>query len=589
MPNHTKIVCTIGPAIDSSKAIEELIGSGMNAARLNFSHGSYLEHQERIDRLKSSRAKLCVPLAIIIDTKGPEVRLGKISSEINIKPGDTFELTEQAAYDLSPVQKLPITPTHILEQITEQTDVLIDDGYLLGKIRRQGSTFEIYFKTAGVLKACKSINFPSLRLDLPAITEKDKEDLIFAIKNEVDWIAASFIRNASQVLEIKRFLETNGGSSIRVAAKIENQEGVDHFDEILAVSDGIMVARGDLGVQVPLSQVPRLQKMIIRKTVLAGKPVITATQMLESMISNPRPTRAEVSDVANAVYDSSSALMLSGETAVGKYPIETVKTMCHIVKEAEGDFDYLKFFKSSSDSTFDEVTSNIAMATVKTAFSSKAKAIFCFTHGGRTAQLISRHRPEMKILAITNDLRVYHQLALNWGIEPILMDRIHSITEAFSRVSELALSKGWVKEGDLVLMTAGSPLGVEGSTNLMLLDYVGDVILRGFKGLGLPVSGKLKFIDSCSSAQTINRNHILFLKNFHSSFEETIAKSAAVVYETKHEGAGPLEELCRCCLRLGVSLLVCREGASEGLQEDLALRIDPVRALGFRAHSCLRS
>src|SRR3990167_1057955 len=383
----------------------------------------------------------------------------------------------------------------MVELIEAGMKILFDDGYIIGQVVEVGEKEAIIeIQNSGVLKSDKGINIPGANLPLPAMTENDFKDLIFGCKHDVDFVAASFIRSSHHVLSIKEFLAQQGKPGLPVIAKIESTQGVENFDSIVQVADGIMVARGDLGVEVDLAIVPRLQKMMIRKCYQACKPVITATQMLESMIANPRPTRAEVSDVANAIYDSTSAIMLSAETAVGKYPVETVARMKGIAKEAEGDFPYMAFFEQHSQRDYHDVSSAVSMAAVKTAYSANAKAIFAFTTSGRTARLVSRLRPQMPILAVTPQKKVYHQLALNWGIIPVLVEGCKNAKEAFSAASAYALNEGLIAFGDLVVVTAGAPFGKKGTTNMMMVESVGEVLVRGHKGFGPKVSGKVVFV-----------------------------------------------------------------------------------------------
>lgn len=585
MSPRTKIVCTMGPAVDHPDQLRRLIESGMSAARLNFSHGSHEEHLERVQKLKQLRMEMNVPLAIIVDTKGPEVRLGTMPADRAVQAGERLQLVDQRYYEQHLGDCLPLNPFEVTKSLVSGAAVLIDDGYLMAKVENEGAAgVFLRFENTGVIRSRKSVNVPGIKLNLPALTPKDEADLLFAIENELDWIAASFIRSAAHVLEIKQFLASHGGHKILVAAKIENQEGVDHFDEIVQVSDGIMVARGDLGVEVPLAQVPRLQKMMIRKACLAGKPVITATQMLESMIQNPRPTRAEVSDVANAIYDSSSGVMLSGETAVGKYPVQTVQTMRSIIEEAEGDFDYRRFFSATSEMEFAEITSSIAMAAVKTAISSKAKAIFCFTHSGHTAHLISRHRPQMRILAMTSDRQVYNQLAIIWGVDPVLVDYSSTLAEAFSKVASYALGRGWVEEGDLILTTAGSPFGVPGSTNVMMLEYVGDVLVRAQRGFGPKVKGVLARMYAPQPG-ICNKNNIALLNHFDASYEPYLAHAGGVVFEGRTDDLKSAQELWSCCVRLNIPLIICAKSDGSSLVDGAYVKLDPARALILRMKS----
>ncbi len=492
----TKIICTIGPAVNTYDKMIELIKSGMNVARINFSHGSYEEHEIVIENLKRARQDLGVPLAIMLDTKGPEVRLGKMSGGVaQLVKGQQWILKKE---DFEGDGKhVTIRPGYVLEKLEVGATILFDDGYISShviEINDEGVVVQI--DNSGDIKSGKGVNFPYTNLHLPSMTEKDIADIAFGSKHDLELIAVSFVRSAADVLSIKDLLAELGKADTLVIAKIENHEGVENFESIVQVADGIMVARGDLGVEVPLTQVPRLQKMMIRKCYLAGKPAITATQMLESMISNPRPTRAEASDVANAIYDSTSAVMLSGETAIGKYPFATVRMMNNIIEQAEDDFDYQNFFNIYSPFAYHDVPSSVTLAAVKTAYSSNAKAIFTFTCSGSAARLMARLRPKIPIIAMTSCEKVYHQMSLNWGVIPVLDPPCSSITEAFSKLSAYAIKKGYVKYGDLVIITGGSPFGVAGTTNTMIVESIGDVLIRGESGYGPRTHGTVKLLHS---------------------------------------------------------------------------------------------
>ena len=472
MLTKTKIICTMGPAVNSYDKIIALMEAGMNVARLNFSHGTMEGHLEVIHLLKKAREEKKVPLAIMIDTKGPEIRLGLIPTGIlDVFPGQKVQLVRKKGEE-----GILMTPETVFSVLEIGMKILFDDGYIGAKVVEKTSLgVLVEIENAGVLKNNKGVNIPNVKVPLPAMTEEDKEAIAFGSRQGVDIIAASFIRSAEHVQEIKAFLASLGKSDIVVIAKIEDVQGVKNFESILSVADGIMVARGDLGVELPLYQVPSLQKMMIQKCYYAAKPVITATQMLESMIYNPRPTRAEVSDVANAIYDSTSAVMLSGETAMGLYPIETVKTMKSIVLEAEEKFLYREFFDKDFKEDFNNISFSVAQAAVKTAYSVTAKAIFVFTNSGLTARMMARFRPEVPIFALSPTKEAYHRMALLWGVVPVPSYNAQNIEEALSYVSAFAREKGVVKSGDTVLMTAGSPFGISGTTNMMVVEKIADL------------------------------------------------------------------------------------------------------------------
>jgi len=468
----TKIICTIGPSVDSEEKIEALIDAGMNGARLNFSHGTHADHLVVIERLKKVRLKKKVPLAIILDTKGPEIRLGKIQGDqFSVQTSERLILTKEAV--IGSKEGIQVTPPFVIDSLQVGTKVLIDDGYITTEvIEKQKDHVVVVVLNAGLIKTHKGVNVPGVDIALPAMTEQDIEDIKFGVQQGIDVIAASFIRSREHVVEIKKLLSQLNAASILVLAKIENSLGVHNFDEILKAADGIMVARGDLGVELPLKEVPRLQKMMIRQCYQSGKLVVTATQMLESMIKNPRPTRAEVSDVANAIYDSTSAVMLSGETAVGQYPIETVIMMKSIVEEAERDFNYRGFFHLYEHAGFHDISSAIALASVQTAYSINAKAIFCFTHTGFTEHQVSRFRPQLPVFVLSPSAIVYHQMAITWGAIPVAPVSVQNVQDALRVVSDFSISSGLIKEGDLIVSTAGSPFDQSGSTNMMFVEHV---------------------------------------------------------------------------------------------------------------------
>ncbi|MCI8909187.1 MAG: pyruvate kinase [Oscillibacter sp.] len=463
----TKIICTLGPAVDSEDMVIALIRGGMNAARFNFSHGSHPEHLDRLNRLKAVRDRMGCPVATILDTKGPEIRIRSFESKsVELKAGDPFTLTTE---DITGNQGwVSVTYPNLHEEVAPGQEILIDDGLVAIRVDRiEGRNVICTVENGGTLSANKSINIPGVHIQLPALTEKDLDDIRFGVEQDFDFIAASFVRRASDVEAIRAVLHDLGGDEVKIIAKIENQEGVDHLDEILAAADGIMVARGDLGVEIPAARVPVLQKQMIRKGLQAGKPVITATQMLDSMIRNPRPTRAEVSDVANAVYDGTGCVMLSGETAGGKYPVEALQAMVDIIAETEGAIDYWKQFQKQRVLPASNINDAITHTCCLTAKDLQAKAILAATHSGRSARLICRFRPACPIAAMTMHEKVRRQLNISWGVTPFLTGEVNSTDRIFSLSAEVARKEGLVQDGDTVVITAGVPLGKSGSTNLI--------------------------------------------------------------------------------------------------------------------------
>lgn len=465
----TKIICTLGPATDSPEMIRALIKGGMNAARFNFSHGTHAEQLERLTMFASVRDAMGKPVASILDTKGPEIRIKSFSTKtIELAAGDTFTLTTDDIVGDS--TKVSVTYTNLHEEVAPGQTILIDDG-LVGIEVKEISGHDIICNVVngGTLSANKSINIPGAHIQLPALTERDIDDIVFGIQNDFDFIAASFIRKADDVRAIRKVLQENGGERVRIIAKIENQEGVDNLDEIISVSDGIMVARGDLGVEIPAEKVPVLQKEMIRKGLIAGKIVITATQMLDSMIRNPRPTRAEVSDVANAVFDGTSVVMLSGETASGKYPLQALAAMNNIVCQAEAAIHYwdemnVHLAKVIGSGSVNDATTHACCLMARDL---DASAIVTTTNSGHTARMISRFRPACPIAALTMHEKVRRQLNLSWGVQPFLTGEITSTDRIFSLCNRVALTEKVAKEGETIVVTAGVPLGQAVATNLI--------------------------------------------------------------------------------------------------------------------------
>ena len=473
----TKIICTLGPAVDSEQAMKELILAGMNAARFNFSHGTHESHLLQLNKLKRVRDELGRPVAAILDTKGPEIRIRTFENgPITLKKGDTFVLTTEDVPGDG--ERVSVTYPQLHEELAAGCRVLIDDGLVeLVVDRVAGRDIHCTVENGGTLSSNKSINIPDVAIPLPSLTERDEQDIRFAVEQDFDFIAASFVRKAQDVEDIRAVLKKYGGEGIRIIAKIENREGVNNLDEIIAAADGVMVARGDLGVEIPAYEVPVLQKEMITKTVTQGKPVIIATQMLDSMIRNPRPTRAEVSDIANAVFDGASCVMLSGETASGKYPLESLKTMVKTITAAEESIDYWKRFqKMGPVQTRNTIGDAITHTCCLTAMDLNAKAILVATSSGITARMISRFKPACPIAALTMTERARRQLAISWGVHPYLYGMVDSTDRLFSLAVDCARKEGVVEPGDTVVITAGVPIGQSGSTNLIKAQVVGEAV-----------------------------------------------------------------------------------------------------------------
>ncbi len=583
MQIRTKIVCTMGPSVDSEEAVAALAEAGMNVARLNCSHGGHEMLLKFIDYLKAVRKRRGQPLAIMLDTRGPKIRVGALAEpELSLVAGQHLQILREPV--LGGPEGISVTPAYVLDCVKEGSRILFDDGYIISdvvSVSPDGVVVEI--RNNGVLRPGKGVNIPNEKLPLPAMTDKDREDIIFGCEHDVDIIAASFIRTADDIVAIKKLLEECGHPEIMVIAKIESAEGVQNFDTIIQAADGVMIARGDLGVEVPISEVPRLQKMMIRKSYLAGKPSITATQMLESMIHHPRPTRAEVSDVANAIFDSTSAVMLSGETAVGKYPLEVVEVMCSIVREAEKDFEHRRFLDQHAGLMYHDVPSAVTLATVKTAYSSGAKAIFAFTSGGGTAKLLSRLRPAMSILAMTPVAKSYHQMAAVWGVKPVLNATPHEFQAAYRTLSQIALDEGEVSYGDLVVVTAGSPFGVSGTTNTMVVENIGDVLVRGHEGRGNRVHGNVIIVLSAESCKPFSvRHQILVIGKCDDSYLPLIAGAAAVVLHNHVDDTKSESYLLEFAAQTGKPVIVRADGATAILKEGQLVTVVPEKALVYK-------
>lgn len=455
----TKIVCTIGPASESEEVLRKLMLAGMDTARINFSHGGFKEQEEKVNRIKKVREELGLPVALLLDTKGPEVRIGKFEDgEIFLKPGDTFSLTTEEI--LGTQYEFSVSYKDLYKEIMHGDRMLMDDGLIEVEVVTVKNE-KIYCRviTGGKLTNRKSINIPGKKLHLPSMTEKDREDIINGIKANFDYIAASFIRSAKDVNEIRKLLKENGGEGIKIISKIENQEGVDNFDEILDASDGIMVARGDLSVEIPMSKVPIMQKQFIRKTYLQGKIVITATQMLDSMINNPRPTRAEVSDISNAIYDATSAIMLSGESATGKYPVECVKLMDEIAEETEQSINYWKrFLGRDYDLENKGYRFNIYNGICASAMNLKAKAILAYTETGDTPGILSAFCPVCPIYAITNNPKIARQMNLEWNVYPILVTDKKNADQMIQYAIEKLQTENKAGKGDTIIIAGGASI-----------------------------------------------------------------------------------------------------------------------------------
>lgn len=472
----TKIICTVGPATDDEAVMRELMVNGMNVARFNFSHGDYATHQKRFEQIVKLRTELDLPIATLLDTKGPEIRLGKFADNkpVEIHDGDTYILTADDV--ICDEKKGSISFKNLPRDVSAGTQILINDGVIeLRAEKITGNDIICRVIHGGILSNNKGINVPGAKLSMPYLSDNDMNDLEFGAKMGFDFIAASFVRSAADINYLRKFTKSLGWFDVKIIAKIENNDGVENIDEIIEAADGIMIARGDMGVEIPFEKIPAIQKSLIYKGYRAGKQVITATQMLESMITNPRPTRAEITDVANAIYDGTSAIMLSGETAAGAFPIDTVKTMALIAETTEKNIDYKHQFSNNSKSdSNDSIADAIAHATVTTAHDLNAKAIITVTKGGGTARLISKYRPQAMIIGCTTSEKVCRQLNMSWGITPYVIDEKSNTDELFAVAVETAEKRMLVENGDIAVITAGVPIGVSGTTNLMKVEKIGN-------------------------------------------------------------------------------------------------------------------
>ena len=528
----TKIICTLGPSTDDDDILRKLMIEGMNVARFNFSHGDHAQHKRNMERIMKFRTELNLPVATLLDTKGPEIRVKDFKNgKIELKPGQTFTLTTDEVE--GDEKMVSITYKNLVNDVKPGNTILIDDG-LIEMTVEQVSENKIVCRVVngGPVSNRKGVNVPRVNLSMPYISEQDRADIIFGIENDFDFIAASFVRTADDVLEIRKILDEHGCDNINIISKIENMQGVENIDEIIRVSDGIMVARGDMGVEIPLEDVPVIQKMIIKKVYNADKQVVTATQMLDSMIQNPRPTRAEATDVANAIYDGTSAIMLSGETAAGKYPVEALHTMIKIAERAEEDIDYTKRFYERGNIQNPDITSAISHATCTTAIDLGAAAIVTVTKSGKTARMISKYRPKCPIIGCSPVAKVCRQLNLSWGVQPLLIAEENNTDDLFEHSVEAAKRNHYIKDGEIVVITAGVPLGVAGTTNLIKVHVVGHILVKGTSVNEKSVCAPLCVAETEEDLQkNYNPGDIIVMKETSNNIMEQLKTASAIVCE----------------------------------------------------------
>lgn len=576
----TKIVCTIGPASESVETLVKLMNAGMNVARLNFSHGDFEEHGARIVNIREASkitGKMC---AILLDTKGPEIRTNNMKDGIvSLIAGETVRISMTEVEGTK--DKFSITYPELINDVVVGNHILLDDGLIdleVTEIDRENNEIVTLIENSGILKNKKGVNLPGIKTNFPGITQKDTEDIIFGIENDVDFIAASFVRRASDVLAITEILEKHNATHIQIIPKIENQEGLDNIDEILKVSQGLMVARGDLGVEIPTEEVPIAQKMLIKKCNALGKPVITATQMLDSMQRNPRPTRAEAGDVANAIFDGTDAVMLSGETAAGDYPVEAVTTMATIAIRTEEAIVGQDAFALKAYSNTD-MAEAIGQSVGHTARNLNIQTIVAATESGHTARMISKYRPKSHIVAVTFSERQRRGLALSWGVYPFVTEKPDSTDEMMELAAKVAKEEKFAKEGDLIIITAGVPVGERGTTNLMKIQLIGTKLTSG-QGIGdKSVIGKAVVALSAEEAiAKATEDCILVLKNSDKDYTPAFEKAAAVIVEA----GGLTSHAAVVGIANGIPVIVGAENVTALVQDNELITIDSRRGIIYR-------
>lgn len=580
----TKIVCTIGPASESPEVLEELMIAGMNVARLNFSHGTHEEHAIRIATIRDVANKLNKNIGILLDTKGPEIRTHSMQNgEVHLKSGQVIDISMKEV--LGDETCFSVTYDRLVYDVKQNDIILLDDGLIelrvLATDTEKGLIHTIV-ENAGILKDKKGVNVPGVSVKLPGITDKDAQDILFGIEQGVDFIAASFVRTAKDVLEIRELLEQNGGGHIQIIPKIENREGVENIDEIIEVSDGLMVARGDLGVEIPAEEVPLVQKTLIKKCNLVGKPVITATQMLDSMQRNPRPTRAEASDVANAIIDGTDAIMLSGETAAGMYPVESVKTMNKIAMFTENSLDYRSIVQTRSREKGTTMTEALSQAVSYTSINLGVKAVLAPTASGTTAKMIAKYRPGVPIVAVTDSRSTAQKLTLVWGVIPIVTHKVTSTDEILELSVDESLKYGYVNHGDVVIITAGVPVGESGTTNLMKVHVIGDLLARG-QGVGKQsVVGKAIVVKNAEEAFAYNTEGcILVTVGTDREMMPIIENCAGIITE---EG-GLTSHAAVVGLSLGIPVIVGVNEATTLIRHGQEITMDAETGVIYKGHA----
>lgn len=564
----TKIICTVGPASENKETLIQMIEAGMNVARLNFSHGVHEEHKRRIDTVRDAARTLEVPIAIMLDTRGPEIRTGKLKDKkVRLTAGQEFILTTREVEGNE--KEVRVNYPALAREVAAGDSILLSDGLISLQVERTTDT-DIVCKimNGGELGEQKGVNVPGVRINLPFLSERDIADINFGIDNDVDFIAASFVCNAQNVLDIRRIVEQRY-ANIDIIAKIESQEGINNLDDIIKVADGVMVARGDLGVEIPGEEVPLVQKGTVTKCNRAGKVVIIATQMLDSMMVNPRPTRAEVSDVANAIFDGADAIMLSGESAAGKYPVEAVATMARIARRTEESLPYSNMLRQRRTQATVSVTDAIGYATCATAMNLDAAAIITSTRSGFTARTVSKYRPQANIVAATPDPRLLNKLSLVWGVYPILIGDTSGTDALLEESIKSALTAGYIKNGDLVVLTAGEPSGITGGTNLLKVHVVGDILVEG-AGIGSEtVRGKVRVIMHARDLAQIQPGDIIVTTGANNSLAPYLDQIGALIAE---EG-GLTSDAAIMGINAGIPVIVGAKDATSILKDDMLVTV----------------
>ena len=571
----TKIVCTLGPATDREGVLRKMLTSGMNVARFNFSHGSHEEHLGRLKALRALREELDLPVAAMLDTRGPEIRLKTFADgSVQLRTGQTFTLTTQDI--VGDETTCAITYGELPQDVKPGDTILLDDGLVRLTVQEStATTIRCVVENDGVMKDRKGVNVPNVRLSMPYMSQRDREDILFGVEQGFDYIAASFVRTAADVRELRQLLDSCN-SNIRIIAKIENQEGVSNLPDILAAADGIMVARGDMGVEIDFTEIPVIQKEIIAQCVACGKPVITATQMLDSMMEHPRPTRAEITDVANTIYDGTSAIMLSGETAAGKYPVEAIRTMDAIAQRTEADINYSKRMQNMANQGRISIAAATAHAACTTALDIRADAILTVSKSGTTARLVSRFRPGTTVAALLMDPQVQRQMALYWGVVPLTMPQASSTDELVDLAVESAEQAGVVKQGDLVVITAGVPVGVSGTTNMIRVRQVGGSLLNAV-GIGEKKSaGPLCVCRTLEQVREKFRPGDVLVVPYTTNDLLPYLRQAAAVISEEASGDG---HTATVGLTLDIPVIVGAAGATRQLQDGVMVSVDCARGM----------